>query len=210
MKRFTGALAFALAAGLIGTAAAQDAVKDSPYYPLQVGNTWTYQTMGGTIIMKVAAHEKTNGEPTAKIETIVNDKVVASEHVAVKEDGIYRYSINDQKPDEPVRFLKLPPKAGDTWDVDTKIQDQAIKGKFTLKEEKVKVGGKDYNTVVAEGKDFQIAGQKTSIKYWFAEGVGIVKLSFSLDGQEAVLELQKFEAAGKEAKEPKDAKETKP
>src|SRR5262249_40563344 len=140
-----------------------------------------------------AGFEKVGEVQCAKIETIVNDKVQAFEHVAVGEDGIYRHSINGQKPDAPVCFLKLPPKEGTAWDVNTKIQNQAIAGKFTLKKEKVKVPAGEYETIVADGPEFTIAGMKTAIKYWFAPKVGIVKLSFTLGGNDAVLELKSFE-----------------
>jgi hypothetical protein len=167
----------------------QEAVKESPYYPLKKGTSWTYKVMGNPITMQVTAHEKDG----AKIETLVNGKSVASEHVVVKDDGLYRTTINGQKPDAPVRFLKLPAKKGDSWDVDTKVQGQPIKGTFTTEEEEVTVPAGKYKTIKAEAKEFTIAGMKTAITYWFAEKVGIVKLSFTLAGTAAVLELDKFE-----------------
>jgi hypothetical protein len=139
--------------------------------------------------MKVTGTDKDG----TKIETIVNGKSIASEHVVVKDDGIYRVMINGQKPDAPVRFLKLPPKKGESWDIDTKIQDQAIKGQFVIEEEEVTVPAGKFKTFKVEGKDFEIAGMKTNITYWFAEKTGIVKIAFSLAGQDAVLELEKYE-----------------
>jgi hypothetical protein len=187
MMRFhaLGAVTFLLAAGGL---LAQEAAKETPYYPLKKGNSWTYKVMDKSITMKVAGQEKDG----TKVETLVDDKSVAAEHVLVKEDGVYRTSINGQKPDAPVLFLKLPPKKGDSWTVDTKIQGQDIKGKFTTDEEEVTVPAGKYKTFKVTGKDFQIAGMKTDITYWFAEKVGIVKLSFGVAGTSATLELEKF------------------
>jgi hypothetical protein len=190
MKRFAfGSLAFLVLA--ITLTAQEGGGKDSTaWYPLKKDTTWTFKVAGNAIVMKVTGQDKDG----TKVETIVNNKSIANEHILVKEDGIYRTAINGLKPESPVLFFKLPPKAGLSWDVDTKIQGQAIKGKFTTSEEEVTVGAGKYKTFKVAGNDFDIAGMKTNITYWFAENVGIVKLSFSLGGMDAVLELDKFEA----------------
>jgi len=193
MKRFVAGFALVVLMSLTCGLSAQE--KTSEYYPLKVGNKWTYKVTGSDITMKVAAFEKVGETMCAKIETIINDKAVAYEHIAVAEDGIYRHSLNGVKPDKPVRFLKLPVKKDDSWDIDAKIGSQTIKGKFVTKEEKVKVLNKEYDTVIADGKDFDINGKQSSIKYWFAKDVGIVKLQFSMDGQDTILELENYEAA---------------
>ena len=38
----------------------------------------------------------------------------------------------------------------------------------------------------------EIAGTRTGVKYWFAPGKGIVKLSYTIAGTEAVLELVEY------------------
>ena len=193
MKRMTAGLAGLFVLLVTCSVWAQEP-KESPWYPLKKDSTWTYKVMGNSITMKVTGFEKVGNDNAAKIETIVNGKSVANEHIVVKDDGVYRVMINGQKPDAPVKFLELPPKAGASWDVATKIQNQDIKGKFTIKQEDVKVPAGEYKkAIVVDGSDFDIAGMKTNIKYWFAEKTGIVKLSFSLGGMDAVLELEKYE-----------------
>jgi len=192
MKRSIGLAVFALMIMSFGLVAQE---KTTEYYPLKEGSKWTYTVMGSQITMKVGKQEKVGEVMCWKIATIVNDKEVASEHISVTDDGIYRNQLNTQKPDAPVCFLKLPPKKDAKWEVNTKIQGQVIKGTFIVRDEKIKAGGKDYDTFVSEGKDIDINGKLTTIKYWFAKDVGIVKLSFTMDGQETVLELEKYEAA---------------
>ncbi len=192
MKRFVESWACLVMFGLLASVGAQSPIT-TPYYPLTPNTKWTYKVMGNEIVMRVAGYEKVGDVNCAKIETLVNDKVQAFEHVAVMEDGVYRYSINGQRPDTPVRFLKLPPKEGDTWKVETKIQNQPIKGEFTTRMEKVKVGNKEYEAIVIDGPNFKIADMNSAIKYWFAKDVGIIKLSFTLGGNDATLELEKYE-----------------
>ncbi|VTR97110.1 DUF3108 domain-containing protein [Tuwongella immobilis] len=181
---------------LISTTHAQGPAESS-YYPLKPGTKWTYVVQGTTIVMKVEKLEKIGETMCAKIDTIINEKSVANEHVAVAADGIYRHAINGMVPASPVKFFALPVKVdgGDSWTVDTKIKDKAVKGKFVTKKEKVKVPAGEYDAIQVDGADFEIDGQKTSVKFWFADKVGIVKLSFSLGGMDATLELEKFEAA---------------
>jgi hypothetical protein len=165
------------------------------YYPLKVGNKWVYKVGDATTIeMKVEKIDA--GEAT--LNTYVNGKQVASEAVKVQADGILRTKINGTEIKPAVKFLALPVKKGDKWKVDSKItvtgQEHAIKGEFTTKEdkEKIKVKDKDYETVVVDGPEFDIAGTKTAVKYWFAPNKGVVKLSYSIGGNDAVLELKEY------------------
>ena len=185
-----------LVLGMVAVFAASAAVADtSEYYPLKKDTKWVYKVGDTTIEVKVTEVDKDGG---AKLETIVNGKSVASEMVAVKADGVYRTKINTAAIEPQVKFLELKdgkPAAKDaTWTVDSKIQEQAVKGKFTITgdKEKVKVPLGEYDAVVVDGPDFEIAGTKTAVKYWFVEKFGIVKLSYSIGGNEAVLELKEF------------------
>src|SRR5207248_9661704 len=106
-------------------ASGQDKLEESSYLPLKVGNSWTYQTFDGsrriTLVNKVVAHEKVGDAMCAKIETYVDGKAVANEHVAVTKDGIYRFTLNGQKLDKPAQLMKLPPMNGDERKIDTKF-----------------------------------------------------------------------------------------
>jgi hypothetical protein len=190
-----------LALGAVVFLAASTALAQTgtDFFPVKKDTKWVYKVGETTIEVKVTATDKP-GE--AKLDTVVNGKAVASEVVEVKADGIYRTKINTTPIEPPVKFLELaegkPAKKGASWKVDSKIQQQAVKGTFTVKEdaEKIKVPAGDFDTVVVDGPEFEIAGTKTAVKYWFAAGKGIVKLSYSIGGNEAVLELKEY-AEGK-------------
>jgi hypothetical protein len=163
-------------------------------YPLKKDTKWVYKVGETTITVRVS-NVDANG---ATLETLVNDKAVASEVIQVKSDGVFRTQINKAKIEPPVMILKLNGgkvgAKGDKWDVNSKIQDQPVKGSFTIAEdkEKVKVPAGEFESVVVNGPDFEIAGTKTGVKYWFAKDKGVVKLTYSIAGNDAVLELKEY------------------
>ncbi len=191
MKRM---LALSLAAFLFtgATLAAQD--KTTPFYPLKLGAKWTYKVTGGTIEVKVEKKEKVGDEDTYRLETSSQGKISATENVVVREDGVYRVMVNGLKPSDAIRFLALPPEKGKSWTVKSTVSGQDIEGKFTITEQDVNVSfGTFKGATLVEGSSFKIAGEETSIKCWFVKDVGIVKLEFKLRGQDATLELDKYE-----------------
>jgi hypothetical protein len=193
MKRVLGSLV-ALVFVVAGPASAQE--KTTEFYPLKVGSTWTYKVQGGSIQVKVEKKVKVDNEDAYELSTSSQGKVSATEQVVVKPDGVYRVMVNNLKPDAPVKFLALPPKKDEKWQVNTKVKGDEISGDFTMKEEDVTVPAGAYKGAwVVESKDFKIAGTDTTVKCWFAKDVGIVKLDFKLGTQDASLELEKYEPA---------------
>ena len=164
------------------------------FYPLKANTKWVYKVGETNITVRVASASADG----ATLETLVNDKPVASEVIAVKADGVYRTKINKADIAPPVKILELkdgkPAAKGTKWKVESKIQDQPVKGEFTIKDdkEKVKVPAGEFDAVVVDGPEFEIAGTKTGVKYWFAAGKGIVKLTYSIAGNDAVLELKEY------------------
>ena len=174
------------------------------YFPLKQKTKWTYKVQDQIVEVQVSGTEKINNEDCAKVDTIVNNKVVASEWYAVRADGIYRVKVKDDKIDPPVKILEIPAKKGKEWEVKSKVGNQSVAGKFKITDDAAKVNvpagfsapgftGTAFNTVVVEGVDMDIAGTKATVKTWYAKGIGIVKLSFKIQDAESVLELTKFE-----------------
>jgi hypothetical protein len=197
MKRIIGLSVTVL---LFASLAASAQEKTTPYYPLKVGAKWIYKVGGGggTIEVKVDKKEKFGEEESYKLETSSQGKVSASEHVVVRDDGVYRLGVNGLKASTPIKFLALPPAKGFKWQVKSNVQGQEIEGEFQIQEVDIKVPAGEYKgAILVEGNSFKIAGQDTSIKCWFVKEIGIVKLEFKLGGQDASLELEKFEAGGK-------------
>jgi hypothetical protein len=189
MKRLLGLSVVALFVSALSLTA-----QDNPLYPLKVGSKWTYKVSGGSIEVKVEKKEQFGGKDCFKLETTAQGKVSASEHVVVEADGVYRTGVNGLKPDAPIKFLALPATKDTKWTVNTKVQQQEVSGEFQIKEEDVTVPLGTYKAAtVVNGPNFKIANMDTSIKMWFAKDVGLVKLEFKLGGQDATLELEKYE-----------------
>jgi hypothetical protein len=170
------------------------------YYPLKEGTTWTYKAGDKEFTVTVAGTEK-RGEPPVscyKLETKNSKKdLIASEYVAVKEDGVYRYGFEKSDAKPPLRFLKLPIKSGEKkWSIDSKVGGKEVKGSFSLNEEKdpVKVPAGEYKNVVSvTSEGLQIDDQKVPITYYFAPKVGVVKQTVEVGGTKVTLELVKVE-----------------
>ena len=130
-------------------------------------------------------------------EQVVNDPKVIEVYV-VKSDGVYRTKVKDDKLDPAVKVLPLPIKKDTTWDINTKVGTQTIKGTMKIGSEKetVKTPAGDFVTVYVEGKDMDIAGAKTTVRQWYAKDHGIVKQEFVLQANETVkLELGALKVA---------------
>jgi hypothetical protein len=190
MNRLAGLTVLALLSAGVA-APAQDA---NPYYPLKVGSEWTYKVQGGPIKVKVAGPEKVGPISGYKLETSAGNKVSATETVAVTPEGVKRLNVNGLTPEQPILFLPADPEATKSWDVDTKVGGQAIKGKFTANKEKVTVPAGTYDAVHVKGDNMTIGTTQTTVEYWFAKDVGIVKLKFTLGSQDATLELESYTA----------------
>ncbi len=195
MLRWTG---LAVAASLIltiGGVAQDDAPAtptSHPYYPLKKDSEWTYAVQGGPVKVKVVGTEKIKDTLCYKLETSAGGKPASTETVGVTKDGVQRFIVNGLSAETPILFLKNDAKSGDTWTVDTKVSGQVVKGTFKTDTQKVKVKDKEYDTLHVKTEDMEIGSTKTSVEYWFAKDVGIVKLKFSLGTQEATLELENY------------------
>jgi hypothetical protein len=172
------------------------------YFPLKERSKWVYKVGENEVTVVVGTTDK--GE--TKLDTLANLKIVASETVMVKADGVYRTKINSTVIEPPVKILelemkdgKLVPKAkGAKWAIASKVTTQPLSGDFMIGEPaKVTVPASPtpLDCVFVEGPKFNIAGTETSVKYYFAPGKGIVKLSYSIQGTEATLELKSYDEA---------------
>jgi hypothetical protein len=182
-------------------------LKASEWYPLAVGTTWRYKVGDQKLKITVAAHEKVGDVPCARLETTnAAGAIAGTEHVTIKEDGVYRLTYNGTKITPPLCFLKLPPKKGTQWKVKSKEGEAVTKGTFTLDEEDdVEVPAGTYKTIVSKG-DMTAGDKALTVTFYFASGIGMVKQEIAAGGQVLAVELAKFEAAGSAPKPPGDAK----
>jgi hypothetical protein len=197
MKRLATLTALVILAGSLNSVRAddKDKVGESPYYPLKVGSTWTYNGPGATkIVNKITGHEKVGDVMCAKVETQVGGVTQTFEHIGITADGIYRYSFNGTKIDKPVLILKLPAKKGDEWKIDTKIGTEAVTGTLMTTEDALTVPAGKFTAMVAGGK-LMTGGMTIEVANYFVKDVGIAKIKMDVAGQSVIVELDKFEPA---------------
>jgi len=170
------------------------------YFPLKKGSKWTYKLNDFEVVVEVGDYDKDKNE--TKLKTLSQGKEVANETITTDATGIYRSRINTTAIDPKVKILELkdgkPAAKGTKWTIKSKVQQQDISGDFEIKDDKMalKVPAGDLTDVVyVEGAKLTIAGTETAVKYWFAKGKGIVKLSYTINGQDVVLELKSYEEA---------------
>ncbi len=174
--------------------AAQDRLRETPYYPLKVGTSWHYRAGESRFTIRVVRHEKVGDVLCALLETIRDGKVVGSEHLAVAGDGIYRHDLTSsqlqsdakdktktvkvpvkQTLKPPILILKLPPKQGESWKVDSKGDGKTFRGTFQLAEQEITVPAGTYKTIRVASQDLEVNSLKPTITTFFAQGVGMVK-----------------------------------
>lgn len=202
MKAITGVFVVLLSA-LPGWAQAPDPAKTKAsapnYYPLKTGTRWEYQVDLGnnqkrTMVNQIAKIENINGKDMARLETLMDGNVSATEHLTATNEGIFRNRFNGVEVDPPVCLLKYPVKEGTTWKGQTKIGDQQLDISGSEgKTEAVQAGGTNYQAATAV-VETTVNGMKISTKYWFAPDVGIVKQSLEFGGRTINMELVKFQA----------------
>jgi hypothetical protein len=182
---------------LLVTAAAgrpDDVAPETPYFPLRVGMFWQYRAPDGGLRTRVAKQERIGGVLCVLLENVKDGQVQSTEHLAVRPDGVYRYTLDGARLDPPECVLKLPPRPGTRWQVPVRLGDKAATLTYTLAEEEVTVPAGKFKAVVARSNEIEISGQRFAASYWFAPGVGVVKQSVKAAGIELVSELTKFES----------------
>ena len=185
---------------------------ESPFYPLRIGNEWRYQVTVGDAPVKKVVITVEQAEPYDYKFTQDNKKEITksimrfrfkvvsgskelNEHVAVLEDGVYRFTTAGKEISPPLRFLKLPLTKGESWKVNSTSETVKLIGTFTCDDDNVKVPAGEFQTKHVSTKDFLLGGEKMSLDHWFARDVGIVKQHVRVGNNDVLLELEEFKTA---------------
>jgi len=191
--------AFLLAASF--TLAQPDKKGNEPnYYPLQVGNEWKYRVeVGGSsaqAVSRITKMESFEGkDPLARLEAKVNENIVATEHLSVTDQGIFRYRNNGQEITPPIKLLKYPARSGDKWEGDISVGKE--KGKYfcETKEDSVEVAAGKFAKAMKVTVTLESKMQKVITSYWFVKDIGFVKQTVEAGDLYINMELEKFEPA---------------
>ncbi|MSR30546.1 MAG: hypothetical protein EXR99_03480 [Gemmataceae bacterium] len=170
-------------------------------YPLGEGTTWKFKTSDGrTIVQKVTREEKINDYPGMLLETSEGGKILATEHLGISSDGIYRFTLNGNKLDRGLIVLKKNLKSGDTWTVDGVLETGPVSGKVSVKEEEVAVPLGKFKTFAVKAEYADKDGKKHFVTSYYALGKGMVRQSFELANKSTFsLELLEYTPGKKSA-----------
>jgi hypothetical protein len=205
-KHLRSAIILGFAFGLVTTGVAQDGKggKAPNYYPLQVGNKWHFriETGGNTgkAVSTVAAMETIDGKDLARVDFSVDGKIVASEHLAQTDKGIFRHLNDKVAISPPIKLLQYPAMAGEKWKGDfTAGKDKASYACETAEENVTVPAGKFKALRVTLKVDAEEKGDTRTVltSYWFVENIGFVKQTVKGENFQAIIELEKFEPAKK-------------
>src|SRR5262249_17564341 len=168
------------------------------FFPIKAGTKWHYQVdqgtgQKGTMVNQIAKIESIGGKEVARLESVVNGNVVATDYLSANNQGLFPNRHNNIEVSPQNCLMKYPLKEGATCETQTKFSDQQLS--VTGRE------GKSEDVQVPAGKFQAIPvvveattnGMKISTSFWFAENVGIVKQTLDWGGKTVNVELVKFE-----------------
>jgi len=182
-------LAIVLVAGLLLFCGCSGSGSD--YFPLKVGNYWTYRTnFGPKLVIKVIRKEKVKDYDAYALESFVDvegeDMPIRSneDYYANTSQGILkvkRVIIEDRAEiffEPPEVFLRTPLIPGKKWGWEGKQGD--IKARFTcevLGREKIHMMGREFDCikVIRKGAPVDRKELEYQVVRWFVSGIGVVK-----------------------------------
>jgi hypothetical protein len=173
-----------------------DKKKAPNYYPVAEGAAWHFHvTVNGNeakATNRIAKIEKIDGVDLGRLEAVVSDKVVATEHVSQNDKGVFRHRYNGQVIDPPLPLIRYPVKAGDKWDGELKVGKDAARYDCVATEEEVSVPAGKFKAVkvvinVTEN------GNTLATTYWFVNDIGFVRQTVEAGNLNILMELEKRE-----------------
>jgi hypothetical protein len=169
------------------------------YFPLDEGAEWTYKmTVAGKtqkFTNKVAKIETIDDKKLTQMESSLEGKVVASEHLTQTDKGVFRHRISGIELSKPVEIMRYPAKDGDTWEGESAAGNEKMKLSAKVTAEEVTVPAGSYK---AARVDIDSTGaQAVKASSWYVPDVGMVKQIIKLGPVTIELELEKYEPAKK-------------
>ena len=154
------------------------------YYPLIEGTSWKFKDSNNKLIIKkVIKEEKIGYYPSVLIEVSDDKSLISTEHVGVTSEGVFRYALDGRRYDQGILLLKNKIKSGDQWSINLVPSGSKIGTEIKVSEEEISVPLGKFKCFVTtiSGKDEK--GIVFQLKNYFAEKVGVVKVTIEKDGK---------------------------
>lgn len=199
---FRTVLASSLAIALAGAGFAQDKEGDKPpadFFPLAKGTKWVYVLKGAEEVdmvqevTEVAAAAEGKRAVATLVTTVLKTEIVA-EHSA-DEKGVYEHTRAGRNLGGPLTMIKYPIKAGTKWTEKYKYDGGDVTAEYEVKEaEEVKTPAGKY-TAYPVAQTIKTSLGKSTVTYWYADGVGMVQQEIRAFGKPDVIVLKSFTPA---------------
>jgi hypothetical protein len=201
MNRFLP-LAATLAVAVAGAAAAPAPKAGDgppPYYPTVAESKATYQTTIGDLKFehteRVTEVAKVRDGFRVTVERASAGKPAVVDQMDVSAKGLTQRQYGGRAVDPPTPELRLPAKAGDTWEWEAPGVGDGPSRKITFKvigEEEVEVPAGKFKAVRVE-RELEVGKVTQRSEGWYAPEVGLVKKVFHhLGAAKQVQELKSF------------------
>lgn len=186
--------------------------KASNLFPVAAGSKWEYKTTfeekGGkvpdafanvTTAKEVTKVEAKDGRTVVVFESVLDfgpaigpGKEKTREEVVLDASGVSSVRSGGAKPQPPLPMLKFPVKAGTIFTETTKDGDVELTVTVTVKDPvEVTVPAGKYKAVPVE-TSIGTKSEKITTTAWYADGVGLVKQTYTADKLTITLELKKY------------------
>lgn len=204
MSRSVAAVSALLLAGSITPAAPRPKAGNALYFPTAVGDTAVYLItiedlrMEGTY--RVTAVQRTRDGFRVTVDRGSAGKPAALDQTDVSAEGLTLLQFGNRAIDPPTPVLRLPAKAGDTWEWAAPKADgvPARKTKFkVVGEEEVDVPAGKFKAIHVE-QEVEANGRTVRYEEWYAAEVGLVKKVFHHLGATKQVQVLKSFTAGKD------------
>lgn len=161
----------------------------SNYYPLAVGNTWTYKTNAGQSYTSTVTGK--DGDAFTISTTLVNTTS------RIKQVG-NEYQSDSPEAGKTIVSFKENLKVGDTWKNSYKVNGIDSTLTYVVKQIGMtkEVGGKTFNDVIFIEADSKMSMNGNAIpmkyvtQYYYANGVGLVLTTSSAGDEHALVEYK--------------------
>jgi len=189
-----------------------------PYYPLNIGDKWTYRHVDLKVIpnkgdapkrttVEVERQEiyeqkaaKESKDPKANVINRVGFILKNSsggkttrDHVVVLEDGVYRVTAAGTAMTPPLRFFPFFKDQEREIQVNTVCGNEVVKGTISGRRDKVTVPAGKFDAVaVLFTNNKKEEFERVEVETWFVEKIGMVKQRILQKGHEHALELETY------------------
>ncbi len=167
-------------------------------FPVVPFNVWTYriQSQDDKLVVSVFELKEKMGERIYRFEGRLRGQTIASEHLAIRKDGVYRVRHDNMELDPPLLICRFPPTKGDKWTAEYKINDKKTTVAYECDIEEITYKGKTEKSVVIRA---EIAEANGPIKNtcWYLPKDGLVKQVIEDGDKKIVLELESYRRPGK-------------